>query len=137
MINSTQPFERLNLDFKGPQPSTIKNRYFLTIIDDYTRFPFAFSCSDMTPPTVINCLTQLFSIFGTCAFIHSDRWSSFPSYELKSWLLSHGVATSQTTSYNSSSNSQCEKYNDINLEGYSGGIKISQVACNALGAGHD
>ena len=67
----------------------------------------------MTPLTVNYCLTQLFSIFGTCAFIHSDRWSSFQSYELKSWLLSHGVATSQTTSYNPRGNGQCEKYNDI------------------------
>ena len=57
LIKSTQPFERLNLDFKGPLPSTTKNRYFLTIIDEYTRFSFAFPCSDMTPLTVINCLT--------------------------------------------------------------------------------
>ena len=88
-------------------------RYFLTFIDEYTRFPFAFPCSDKAPLTVMNCLTQLFSIFGTCAFILSDRWSSFQSYELKSWLLSHSVATTQTTSYNPRGNSQCEKYNDI------------------------
>ena len=76
LIKSTQPFERLNLDFKGPLPSTTKKHYFLTIIDEYTRFRFAFPCSDMTPLTVINCLTQLFSIFGTRAFIHShvDRF---------------------------------------------------------------
>ena len=54
LIKSTQPFERLNLDFKGPLPSTTKNRYFLTIIDEYTRFPFAFPCSDITPFIVIN-----------------------------------------------------------------------------------
>ena len=77
LIKSTQPFERLNLDFKDPLPSTIKNRYFLAIIDEYTLFAFAFPCSDMTPFTVINCLTQLLSIFGTCAFIHSDCWTSF------------------------------------------------------------
>ena len=100
LIKSTLPFERLNLDFKGPLPSTTKKRYFPTSIDDeYTGFPFAFPCSDMRPLTVIDCLTQLFSIFGTCAFIHSDRWSSFQFYELKSWLLPHGVATSQTISY--------------------------------------
>ena len=67
----------------------------------------------MTPLTVINCLTKLFFIFGTCAFIYSDRWLSFQSYELKSWLLSHGVATSQTTSYYSRGKGQCEKYNGI------------------------
>ena len=113
LIKATRPFERLNLDFKGPLPSVSKNCYFLTIIDEHSRFPFAFSCSDMTPKTVIQCLTQLFSIFGMCSYIHSDRFSSFQSYELKSWLSSHGVATSRTTSYNPRGNGQCEKYNGV------------------------
>ena len=91
LIESTQPFERLNLQFKDPLLSRTKNRYFLNVTGEYRRFPFAFPCSDMTPLTVINCFTQLFSIFATCAFIHSYRWSSFQSCELKSWLLSHGV----------------------------------------------
>ena len=81
----------------------------------------------MTPLTVINCLTQLFAIFGTCAFIHSDRWSSFQSYELKSWLLSHGVATSQTTSYNPRGNGQCEKYNDIIWRAILGALKSRKL----------
>ena len=55
LIKVTQPFERLNLDFKSLLPSVSKYRYFLTIIDEYSRFPFAFSCSDMTPKTVIQC----------------------------------------------------------------------------------
>ena len=62
----------------------------------------------MTPNTVIQCLTQLFSIFGICPYIHSDCFSSFQSYELKSWLSSRGVATSRTTSYNLRGNGQCE-----------------------------
>ena len=107
---ATQPFER---DFKGSLPSVSKNRYFLTIIDEYSRFPFTFSCSHMTPKTVIQCLTRLFSIFGICFYIHSDRFLSFQSYKLRSWLSSHGVATSRTTSYNLRDNSQCEKLNGV------------------------
>jgi len=72
-IKATQVFERLNLDFKGPLPSASSNKYFLTVVDEYSRFPFAFPCSDMTAKTVIQCLTQLFSIFGMCSYIHSDR----------------------------------------------------------------
>jgi len=84
LIKATQVFERLNLDFKGSLPSASSNKYFLTVVDEYSRFPFAFPCSDMTAKTVIQCLTQLFSIFGMCSYIHSDRWSSFQSHELKS-----------------------------------------------------
>ena len=43
-------------------------------------------------------------------YIHSDRWSSFQSNELKTWLQSHDVSTSRTTSYNPQGNGQCEKY---------------------------
>ena len=39
LIKATQPFERLNLDFKGPLPSNNRSRFMLTIIDEYSRFP--------------------------------------------------------------------------------------------------
>ncbi|GAA48338.1 retrovirus-related Pol polyprotein from transposon opus [Clonorchis sinensis] len=48
LIKATQPFERLSLDFKGPLPSNTHNRYLLTIIDEFSRFPFAFACADIT-----------------------------------------------------------------------------------------
>ena len=64
LIKATQPFERLNLDFKGPLPSTSPHRYLLDIVDEYSRFPFAFPSKDVSTPSVIKCLTQLFSIFG-------------------------------------------------------------------------
>ena len=35
LIKATQPFERLNLDFKGPLPSTSKNKYMLDIVDEH------------------------------------------------------------------------------------------------------
>jgi len=66
LIKATQVFERLNLDLIGPLPSASGNKYFLTVVDEYSRFPFAFPCSDMTATTLIQCLTQLFSIFGMC-----------------------------------------------------------------------
>jgi len=39
LVKATQPFERLSLDFKGPFPSSTKNRYMLTVIDEFSRFP--------------------------------------------------------------------------------------------------
>ena len=41
LIKSTQPFERLNIDFKGPLPSSSRSKYMLTIVDEFSRFPFA------------------------------------------------------------------------------------------------
>ena len=63
LIKATQPFECLNIDFKGPLKSNNRNSYFLNVIDEYRRFPFLFSCKDISTPTVIRCLSQLLAIF--------------------------------------------------------------------------
>jgi hypothetical protein len=111
LIKATLPFERLNIDFKGPVPSNCKNHYILTVIDEYSRFPFAFPCRDVSTSTVIECLDKLFSLFGTPSYIHSDRGASFMSRELTSFLHSKGIATSRTTPYNPEGNGQAERFN--------------------------
>ena len=99
------------MDFKGPLPSASRNKYILTIVDEYSRFPFAFPCSDLTAATVIKCLTQLFCIFGLAGRVHSDRGSAFMSKDVKDFLQSKGVATSRTTPYNPQGNGQIERRN--------------------------
>ena len=111
LIKATQPMERLSIDFKGPLPSNNKNTYLLDIVDEYSRFPFGYPCANMESSTIIKCLSQLFSIFGMPAYIHTDQGSNFMSKELKDFLLSKNVATSRTTSYNPEGNGQCEKLN--------------------------
>ena len=113
LIKATQPFERLSIDFKGPLPSVSKNVYMLTIIDEYSRFPFVYPCKDMLTETVIKCLNDLFSLFGMPGYIHSDRGTSFMSADLKHHLHSKGIATSNTTKYNPAGNGQCERFNGI------------------------
>ena len=113
LIKATQPFERLSIDFKGPLPSTNENRYLLTVVDEYSRFPFAFPCRDVSANSVINCLTHLFSIFGMPSFIHSDCGSSFLSHAVKTFFNERGIATSRTTPYNPTGNGQVERYNGI------------------------
>ena len=99
LIRATQPMERPNLDFKGPLPSSSRNTFFLCIIDEYSRFPFCFPCADTSSATVIGCLKKLFSLFGTCKFVHSDRGSGFLSKQLKEFLLQKGVASIHTVQY--------------------------------------
>ena len=111
LIKATKPFERLSIDFKGPLPSVSHNKYLLTITDEFSRFPFAFACSDLSSATVVKCFCQLFTIFGMPDFVHSDRGTSFMSNELKSFLHSKGIATSRTTPYNPRCNGQVEKLN--------------------------
>lgn len=113
LIKATQPFQCLDVDFKGPLPSSSKNKYILTVIDEWSRFPFAFPTPDITATTVTKCLNQLFVLFGMPGYIHSDRGAQFLSAELKTFLHTRGVATSRTTSYNPQGNGLTERYNGI------------------------
>ena len=66
VIKATRPMERLSIDLKGSIGNLNCNNYMLTVIGEYSRFPFAFPCSNINAETVIKCLTQLFSLFGLC-----------------------------------------------------------------------
>ena len=56
LIKATQAFERISRDFKRPLPSSSHNKYILMVIDEYSRFPFAFPCLNMHTFTVVSSL---------------------------------------------------------------------------------
>ena len=47
LIRVLRPFERLSVDFIGPKPFLSRNKYLLVIVDEYSRFPSVYSCSDI------------------------------------------------------------------------------------------
>ena len=85
----------------------------LTVIDEYSRFPFAIPAPDVSALSTITSLSQLFSLTGLPSYVHSDRGSAFVSKELREYLLEHGVATSRTSPYNPQGNGLTERYNGI------------------------
>ena len=95
----------------------------MTIVDEYSRFPFVFPCRDLSTECVIKALTSLFTVYGMPAFIHSDRGASFMSRELREFLTSKGVSTSRTTPYNPTGNGQVERYNGVIWKGISLSVK--------------
>lgn len=117
LIKATQPFERISIDFKGTLPHSGRFKYILTIVDEYSRFPFAYPCTDQTASTAIKHLDNLFSIFGLPGYVHSDRGPAFISDEYKNHLLSLGVPFSKSAAYNPRGNGQVERYNGIVWKG--------------------
>ncbi|KRY02796.1 Pro-Pol polyprotein, partial [Trichinella patagoniensis] len=91
LIKATQPFERLNIDFKGPLPGHQNQRYMFIVVDEYSRFPFAFPCADVSAASAKKCLVELFSLFSVPSYVHSDRGSAFASDEFRRFLLSKGI----------------------------------------------
>ena len=77
LIKATQPMDRISIEFKGPLPYTSYNTYLLMVVDEYSRFAFAYPCPNTFTTTVIRCLDQLFALCG------------MPSCSLRSWIFLH------------------------------------------------
>ena len=105
--------ERFSIDFKGPLPSSSKHKYFLTVIDEYSRLPFATPCQNISIETVIKCLEVIFFLCGMLEFTHSDRGSSFMSAESADYFRNRDIASSHSTPYHPTGNSQVERFNGI------------------------
>ena len=114
LIRSTKPWERISVDTVGPKPMTrSKTQYLLTVVDELSRFPFAFLLRNITSSSVIKSLSTLFAIFGTPGFIHPDPGAQFLSSEFQNFCRQNGVATSKTTPYYPQGNGRNERYNGI------------------------
>ena len=132
---ATHAMERLNLDFKGPLPSSTKKSYFLCIVDEYSRYPFCFPCSDTSASTIIACLEKVFSLFGTCNYIHSDRGSSLMSKRLKEYLLSKGDCNQPDDPLSPTRECLMRTIQRYHLEGDQMWFKVSWLAAGILGVG--
>ena len=113
LIQSSQPFERLSINFKGPFPSPTKYHFLLMVVDKFSRFSFAFPCSDTSSQTVISRLTTLCGLFGFPAVVHSDNAKCFVSRDVKQFFNERGIATAFSSVYNPRGISQCEQYNRV------------------------
>ena len=102
------------------------------IVDEYSRFPFAFPSEDVSAHcTIISHLRNLFSIFGMPFFIQSDRGSGFMSAELEVFLTEKRIATSRTTSYNPSGNTLVERMNGTIWKAITLALKSHQLPMTA------
>ena len=85
----------------------------LTVVDEFSRLPFALLCASIDTKTVNTSLNQLFAIFELPSYVHSDRAATFTSRKLSSYFLRRGIACSRTSVCNAPGNCKCERYNGI------------------------
>ena len=119
IVKASKPFERLGVDIVGPEVPSAKSqsRFVLTVLDEYSRFPFAFTLRNITSQGLFACFSQLFAIFGSPVFIHSDRGSQFISAEFEEFCQSRSISHSRTTPYNPKGNGQTERFNSVHWKG--------------------
>ena len=78
---TTGPMEITSIDICGPYPITRKrNKYLLTFIDHFTRYPKAIPIPNQEAGTVAKALvTQVFARHGCPKVLSSDRGTNFMS----------------------------------------------------------
>ena len=73
------PWEDLSIDFFRPMSDDEK--YWMVLIDDYSRFPIATTISSTAADEVIPVLEEIMSTFGTPNMLKSDNVPPFKSFK--------------------------------------------------------
>jgi transposase InsO family protein len=109
---SSRPFETVGFDIVGPLPEDRDgNKYLLTVVDHYSRYPLAIPITNREQSTVIHALHRhVVCVFGPPSRFVSDREQSFVSGVTKGLFELMGVAMSHTTAYHPQTNGSCERF---------------------------
>lgn len=103
------PWEKIALDITGPSDRT-ENKIVFTVIDYYSRYPFACIISSSSSQQVIEKLIQIFAKFGFPSEIVSDNGTCFTSQEFQDFLTSLGIKHCRSSVYFPSSNGLVERF---------------------------
>ena len=111
MINS-RPFETLSIDVTGPHPRSSNGYvYILTIVDQFSKFAFAYPMRNQEAATVARILMdQVICLVGTPARILTDQGPNFESALFKELCQAFGIAKIRTSPYKASTNAGAERF---------------------------
>lgn len=105
------PFEKIVIDIAGPLPTTKRNnRYLLSIIDCFSRFPVLVPIKQIDAKTVSKAVYERWiTLFGAPDMIHSDRGTNFESEMFAQLCALAGSTKTKTSAYTPQSNGIVER----------------------------
>ncbi|XP_029574004.1 uncharacterized protein LOC115165110 [Salmo trutta] len=108
-----EPMERLGVDIVGPFPTTDSgNRWILTAMDYFTKWPEAYALPDQEAATVADALVGgIISRFGVPQSIHSDQGRNFESRVFSELCRRLGAEKTRTTPLHPQSDGLVERFN--------------------------
>jgi len=114
---TNQIFELIHLDVVGPvTPSINNNKYFLSILDDHTRYEcivFSVRKSDIFNKSII-WYNEIYNFFNIkVKSIKSDKGKEFSNNSFQNFCQENRINHNFTVSYNLSQNGNIERLNGI------------------------
>ncbi|CAI5988710.1 unnamed protein product [Closterium sp. NIES-64] len=119
---SKKPLELVHMDLVGPLPvqGHKGERYFLTIVDDWSRLIWAYPLKkkDHAASTIRDDWLPFVEKQAECVVkrIRTDRGGEFLGAEMTAWLKKQGIQRELTTAYTPQSNGVAERANRTILE---------------------
>lgn len=113
---TTQPLQLVHTDLCGPMPDVTPggNRYFMCIVDDYSRFVKLYLLKDKAEAKeyIKNYVRMAENQFGRKpAIIRSDRGGEFVNKELAQFYREEGIQSQLTAGYSPQQNGTAERRN--------------------------
>ena len=107
------PMERVGIDVLGPFPRTARgNRYILTAMDYFTKWPEAYCLPDQEAETIVDALVEgMFSRFGAAEVVHTDQGRNFESRVFAAMCEKLGSHKTRTTPLHPQSDGLVERFN--------------------------
>lgn len=107
----SERFDHVHIDIVGPLPISNNNRYVVTLIDRFTRWPEAVPVPEVTAEIVANTLYNTWiSRFGCPVRITTDQGRQFESNLFTSLAKLMGIKKIRTTSYHPQANGMVERW---------------------------
>ena len=107
-IESQAPMQRIHCDIAGP----IKDKYYIVVIDSYSKYPEIFEVTSITSTVVINKLQEFFAHFGLPDTLVTDNGTQFVSVLFTQFCKTNNINHLTTAYYHPSSNGQAERFVD-------------------------
>ena len=110
-ISSNYPLECVGMDVVGPLPVSLAgNKYIVTFVDQFSRWPEAFAVKHIGAESVARCLAEFVCRHGVPERILTDQGSDFCSALFRSVCRRLDIKTSFTASYRPQQNGITERF---------------------------